>query len=222
MIRLNFIVEGKTEQAFIRDVITPYLSKYNIFATARCVETGRKRGKIYRGGLSNYEKVRADILHWINQEQGSNVFFTCMFDLYRLPDSFPGYSDTINISDPYQKVTILENHLCNDIAHERDRFFPYIQLHEFEALIFSYPEKIISRFPGQSSAIKRLTEIKKEYDTPEVINLDNPPSKRLISLIPSYNKTKDGTSITSSIGLEKIRQECPHFNEWIEKLEALK
>ncbi|MDP8238242.1 MAG: DUF4276 family protein [Candidatus Hatepunaea meridiana] len=222
MIRLNFVVEGKTEQAFIRDVIAPYLSEYSIFATARCVETGRKKSRIYRGGISKYEKVRRDIIRWISQEQSRNVFFTCMFDLYRLPDTFPGYSDAVKYSNPSQQASIIEDCLCKDIAHPRDRFIPYIQLYEFEALLFSSPKSIVSRFPSQSSIINQIIEINNQFDTPEHINLDNPPSKRLISLIPNYNKAKDGTSITSIIGIDTIRQECPHFNNWIKKLESLK
>ena len=60
-----------------------------------------------------------------------------MFDLYALPADFPGYAEARREVDPYGKVRILEDALGNDIADRR--FIPYIQLHEFEALILADP-----------------------------------------------------------------------------------
>jgi hypothetical protein len=36
-----------------------------------------------------------------------------------------------------------------------------------------------------------------------------------------FSKVADGVLIASDIGIETIRKECPHFNAWIEQLEAL-
>jgi hypothetical protein len=58
--------------------------------------------------------------------------------------------------------------------------------------------------------------------TPEEIN-ERPefaPSKRIIDLFPAYKKTLHGPTTAARIGLETIRNECPHFNEWMNKLEA--
>jgi hypothetical protein len=38
-------------------------------------------------------------------------------------------------------------------------------------------------------------------------------------LFPSYKKTLHGPTTAARIGLEQIRKECPHFNDWIKKLE---
>ncbi len=57
-----------------------------------------------------------------------------MFDLYGLPRDFPGQKESRRLTDPYQKAAILEKELAQDI--EDNRFTPYIQLHEFETLIF--------------------------------------------------------------------------------------
>ena len=61
----------------------------------------------------------------------------------------------------------------------------------------------------------------------ELIN-DNPasaPSKRIQRLFPGYRKGSSVNAhayrIARHIGLERIRRQCPHFNEWIEKLEKL-
>lgn len=50
------------------------------------------------------------------------------------------------------------------------------------------------------------------------------PSKRIITLIgeKKYDKVDDGIFILQEIGLDRIRQACPHFNAWLTQLENLK
>lgn len=70
---------------------------------------------------------------------------------------------------------------------------------------------------------QELCEILRLAGEPENIN-DNPetaPSKRLLSLYPSYSKTINGSVIFNKIPLSHIRNKCPHFNEWVTKLESL-
>lgn len=53
---------------------------------------------------------------------------------------------------------------------------------------------------------------------------DNPntsPSKRILGIFPGYQKVFDGPLIVGKTGLEKIRNECDHFNNWITKLETI-
>jgi lysozyme family protein len=68
-----------------------------------------------------------------------------------------------------------------------------------------------------------LQTMKSLFITPEHIN-DTPqtaPSKRILSIHPTYEKINDGVQIAKDIGIAKLRQECLHFNTWLEKLEAL-
>lgn len=91
-------------------------------------------------------------------------------------------------------------------------------MHEYEALLFSDPSKIALEF---SHAKDELTKIREKY-TPEEINLDNYPSKRLEDLSQKqYRKTFHGILIAQYFGLETIRQECQHFNSWLVQLEQL-
>jgi predicted ATPase len=46
-------------------------------------------------------------------------------------------------------------------------------------------------------------------------------SKRLLEIFPDYEKVSDGPVIVGKIGLEKIREECAHFNQWMTQLEKL-
>ncbi|WP_207636006.1 AAA family ATPase [Desulfofarcimen acetoxidans] len=55
VVKLNIIVEGHTEETFVRDMLSPHLSMHDVYVGGvRCVETGRKRGKIYRGRITSY------------------------------------------------------------------------------------------------------------------------------------------------------------------------
>lgn len=58
MIRLHFLVEGSTEQTFVNEVLKPELSRLNIFSDACLVKTGRKRGKVHKGGITSYIKLK--------------------------------------------------------------------------------------------------------------------------------------------------------------------
>lgn len=70
-----------------------------------------------------------------------------MFDLYALPSNFPKYDESKKISDPYKRVEKLEHAFQEDL--DEKRFIPYIQLHEFEALMLSAPEIFTYAFPIQ-------------------------------------------------------------------------
>ena len=90
--------------------------------------------------MTTYQKAKQDILTWMKEDDHAECRFTTMFDLYRLPDDFPGYEQSKSISDPYLRVMFIERELAKDI--DDYRFIPYIQLHEFEALIFADPQRI--------------------------------------------------------------------------------
>jgi oligopeptide/dipeptide ABC transporter ATP-binding protein len=66
-------------------------------------------------------------------------------------------------------------------------------------------------------------QIRAQFKAPEEINdgETTAPSKRLQSLYPGYDKILFDPLIAQRIGLDKLRQECPHFRDWMSKLEAL-
>jgi len=223
MIRLHIIAEGQTEEEFVNTVLAEHLADFDVFTDVHCVTTKRTKTKVYRGGSINYEKSKKDIMLWINQERSNNVRFTTMFDLYRLPNNFPEFEQAQIISDPYQKIAALETAFGNDINDYR--FIPYIQLHEFEALILSEPTRLIDSFPEYSESIQRLLEICQEYQSPELINdgETTAPSKRIMQLIPSYDGRKVSVAplMVQKIGLARVRSKCPHFDRWLTQLEGL-
>lgn len=221
--RLNITAEGQTEERFIKQTLSIYLGNYNISTAVRCVLTSKDKNKFHRGGLVNYQKAKNDILTWLKEDRHPVARFTSMFDLYALPKDFPDFEASEKISDPYKKVEFLEEAFARDINDLR--FIPYIQLHEFEALLFSKPEALQVEYFEHFKAIEKLKKIVAEKENPELIN-DNPdtaPSKRLINLIPEYEKNKAsvGATVAGIIGIELLKKSCKHFNDWIIKLENL-
>jgi hypothetical protein len=216
--RLHIVVEGQTEETFVRDILAPTLGERSVFADVHRVTTGRKGSTIFRGGLRRYEHLRRDLTLWMKQDQGSDAWFTTMIDLYALPHDSPGYQESQSITDPVQRVQFLETGLAADLCHAR--FLPYIQLHEFEALLFSDANCLSDAFPEEVHAIAALVHIRESAPSPEHINdgVETAPSKRICAALPQYTKAVHGPIIAKHIGLPKLRRECPHFNRWIELL----
>ena len=222
-VRLHFIVEGQTEETFVNRVLRPHLATLSIWAKVRCVMTSRKRGVKHRGGIRRYAQAKNDITAWITEDQNPDARFTTMFDLYGLPTDFPGYEDVRQIADPYRRVRTLEDALSRDISDSR--FVPYFQLHEFEALLLSDPQKLDLQFPARSAGIRRLVDVVSTFDSPERVNdgNDTAPSNRVIAAIPEYagRKPAAGPIVAEKIGLPTLRRKCEHFGEWLGRLEAL-
>jgi len=220
MIRLHAVVEGPTEKAFVDQVLGPELGARNMIVDSRAVKTGQHRESVFRGGISKYLKLKNDLILWMKQDQRPDAWFTTMIDLYALPRDFPGYDDCMGWPGPSQRVECLEERLGRDLAHRR--FIPYLQLHEFEALLFCDPNQFEIEFPGTPSVAGQLAAIRSQFPGPEDID-DSPefaPSKRILKILPMYTKSVAGPAIANRIGLPTLRRECPHFNRWIERIEA--
>lgn len=146
-----------------------------------------------------------------------------MFDLYGLPADFPGYVSSAQMTDPYARVRYLESQL--EAAVGDHRLIAYLQLHEFEALLLSDPSKFDWQYIEHADRIKRLIELSDSYPSPEEINdgTETAPSKRIVTQIPEYRyqKAAAGPEIARQIGISTMRERCPHFAEWLAKLEAL-
>ncbi|HOG51106.1 MAG TPA: DUF4276 family protein [Lentisphaeria bacterium] len=222
MIRLHITAEGHAEQAFVRKVFAPHLALFGIAVDARCVLTSKdnRAAKEYRGGLLSYRKAKGDIQNWLKEDNHPECRFSTMFDLYALPDDFPGYVKAEKITDPYQRVGLLEESLKNDINDRR--FTPYIQLHEFEALILAEPRQLDWEYLEHDSPIRNLI-VMMQGQNPELINAGptTAPSKRILKEIPEYDKVTAGVAVVEKIGLSTLRQKCRHFNDWLTSLERL-
>jgi hypothetical protein len=225
-VRLHIVAEGQTEETFVNSILVPHLALFSVFADVRCIETGRSWRRIYRGGMTSYEKLRNDLVRWMRQDDHEDCWFTSMIDLYgleRLDDEFPGLAESHRLNNPYERVESIEQAFARDIDHHR--FIPHIQLHEFEALILADTNHIESVFLCEENELEELSALVNRYASPEEIDdgESTAPSKRIISLLPQYDgrKSSSGPIIAGRIGIPVLRQRCPHFGEWLARLESL-
>jgi len=215
MKRIIFIVEGDTEKEFIDKVLSPYLYTKGIFAID-CFKI-----KHTRGGLTKYQHLRTDIINCIFE---SNVIVTTMIDYYALPKDFPKYEVSKSIVNKIDRITFLEQSIVNDITeykgHSFNNLMPYIQLHEFEALVFASYKSIKHLYTDVDVNFSELDQVIIQYPNPEDINdsSESAPSKRLKQLIKGYNKIVDGIIIIEENGIENILNQCPRFKTWVELL----
>lgn len=216
MKRLVVIAEGETEERFVNDILRPYFNSLGIYSPIQCFKT-----KHSNGGLSKYSYIKQDIIQTIYE---TDVVVTTLLDFYRLPSDFPGYKG--NNALPHNRwAEIIESQMKEDIEQTQgrcfDNFIPYVQLHEFEALIFSSIAGIDALFErSEVNSREDFQAVIDSYPNPEDINNgpNSAPSVRLKKLIPGYDKVVYGFCIISEIGMEAILSKCPRFNGWIKKL----
>nr|WP_232335688.1 DUF4276 family protein [Mucilaginibacter arboris] len=165
--------------------------------------------------------------------QDKTAFVTTLIDYYGLYSyhQYPDWEEAEKLVDKNSRMKKLEDTMLLDIeAGLQKRFIPYIQLHEFEALLFSEIEVFDNSFEKQEFLdYDYLVETISKNSNPEMINngLETAPSKRLEKIIKGYysdkenNKAFYGSTIAHDIGLQKIRSKCPRFNDWIARLENI-
>lgn len=216
MKRLIIVCEGLTEQAFCNDLLYDYLQPRGISIFAPTV-------KHSNGGIVAWDTLKKQILMHLNE---GDCIVSLLIDYYRIKDSykFPGWKESKNISNIYDRMRFLFQQMSLNIGKEfQSRFIPYIQLHEFEGLLFSDISVFPKIFPKEVLNLQLLTDAVNSFNTPEEIN-NSPstaPSERLKKAVCGYDKVTDGDFLALEIGLNKIREKCILFNEWIEKLETL-
>lgn len=220
MSRVVAIVEGQTERTFVRDVLAPWLGWKGVLLTARLI--GRPG---HKGGIGDFGRAKNEIASLLKQESGTII--TTMFDFYGMPKTWPGRAEASRVSHDHKARTVeqaikvaLKAHLGS--AFDEGRLLPYVQMHEYEALLFSQPNAISAVMRAEDS-LAELEEIRNSFETPEHIN-DTPetaPSKRLEAIFPFYQKTFHGILASKVIAIETMRRECPHFDEWLTTLESL-
>jgi hypothetical protein len=222
---LYVFCEGRTEQGFCTQVLAPHLASFGFLHVPPVkVAFSRKKRVTQRGGIRSYGPLRDDIINTIKSRKAKDVFFTTMIDLYGLPRRFPGKAtSTRNPTNPTPYVQALEAAFAKDIGSPR--FVPYLQLHEYETLLFADPAAFEIAFDDCKSAVATLKGIRSSFSCIEHINdgKSTAPSKRIIGVLPAYDgvKATAGPDIAEMIGLPMLRQQCPHFDTWIGKLEKL-
>jgi hypothetical protein len=224
MKRLYLTVEGQTEAAFAIEVLQPHLAAFNVYVWPPRF-TGphaRRGGRIPQGGMFNtFRHVLGDIRRWLREDRAAEARFSMMVDLYSLPHDFPGYDAAQAIVDPRRQAEHLEGALAEELNDQR--FIPYLQVHEFEALILARPTAIEELYEAPAAAIAQLQENCDRFASPEHIDhgQHGHPKARIKACFPDYDENVAGPLLAGSIGLAHLRSVCPHFGGWLNRLEYL-
>lgn len=213
------IVEGHTEQTFVRDILAPELGHKGIYLYPALIG---KPG--HKGGDIRFERTQKDILMFLQQRQ--DAYISTMFDYFRIEPDRPGKQESQKKTSALDKASVIESATLSKAVqlfpdHDVNRrFIPYIEMYEFEALLFSDASILAEKIGANPASIKAIL---RECGQPEEIN-DGPetaPSKRLETLCRGYRKVAMGKTISQAIGVQQIRNRCLHFNHWVNILESL-
>ena len=204
MTRLAVSVEGETEEEFVKGSLAIHLRGRGVYAIP--VLLGRARRRAKGGGNVTINRLANEMRHL----RGSFDAVTSLVDFY-------GFQD---------KKTLSPDDLIRAIRHTIGRvndpsLFPYVQVHEFEGLLFSQVDAFETLFGDASVA--DLKSIRSAFNTPEDINdnQETAPSKRIRQIIESYRKSLHGPMLAEEIGVDRMRRECPRFDGWLRRLESL-
>lgn len=216
MTRLAVHVEGQTEERFVKEILTPHLATRGVYATPILIATGRNAdGSRARGGGVSLDRVTNQLQRLLASYPDGYV--TTFYDLYAFGGRAPG-----------ENAEALEARIGARLGGVGN-LIPYIQRHEFEALLLSAPDVLAEHFgrPDLAQAVRRALAT---LDGPEDLN-DSPttaPSKRLADWTHTTNqrygpgtKLRHAPSICARIGLVTIRAACPRFDAWLGSLERL-
>ena len=216
------ICEGPTEQEFVGEVLRPHY-------VGRMHWDHMLAGKASdspQGGDVRWGRVWPDLVKAIKQDPTAVI--TTMFDFYALGSDFPG-RQTASGRLPAERAKKVERGMLEFIQEKMGdhwnphHFVPFIQMHEFESILFSDPAGFAASLyhPELEHALSLI--LAGAGGDPEAIN-DDPttaPSKRIKGQMRDYNKVLHGNLAAMAVGLETIRSRCSHFNEWISSIETL-
>jgi hypothetical protein len=194
-----------------------------VYASASIVGkvAAEDRGHTQRGG-GRFKSWRKDIVRLLNTRDACRRV-TTLFDLYHLPLDFPGLHEFASQTDTSRRCDALERALAAELGHD-PRLIPYIQRHEFEALVFAALPSLREWLDAKDD-LAGLGKLEAEVAGLAPEDIDDgeltAPSKRLSARVPGYAKVLHGPGATSSAGLPTLRAACPRFDAWVAKLEQL-
>lgn len=213
------VVEGKSEQRFLQQIVAPYLGARGTYLHPCVVgKLGRK------GGAKPWDVVLNDLRR--HHAEHPSWLITTVFDYYGLPKSWPGLAEAKKRTGE-AAIDFLEAAIHAAVVEAiptlGGRFIPYIQRHEFEALLFADGASVVSAVGADPKAGAAIDQTREQCGGCEAID-DGPetaPSKRLKVVLPKYDKAAHGVLIVQAAGLPCVRAACPRFDAWLTKLEAL-
>ncbi len=179
------------------------------------------------GGDVTFNRLKTELSVAMTVQDDAPLFFTTIFDFYERHGEWPRESELSEDVSAQEKVEQLEIFTKEALISElqgfpiEDKFIPYFMLHEYEGLMFSDPSAIVGVTKSRSSEAELQKVLSDFGNKPEAINTELSPSQRIKNAKVQYGKTTHAHRIISQIGIDNIRQSCPHFDGWLIKLERL-
>ena len=211
MTRVCVVCEGPTEANFVQQCLAPYLAPAGVYTYGSIIQAPSGR---HKGGRVTVERLARHMSHEFHA-----------FDRVTTLVDFYGFKDRNGRSRAETERAILDKTSALTTGFDARFILPYVQLHEFEGLLFTDPAAFEWVQDGWSEEVHQaLSDVALAFESPEHIN-DSPetaPSKRILKIFPdgAYSKTEHGPLIAESIGIDAIRAKCPAFSEWVGKLQA--
>ncbi len=213
-VELRVLCEGPTEQNFVIKVLHAHLAAFGVYA--------RPQSLTPRGfGVVPFEKLYKDIKNEVGRSK-SHQFVTTMIDLYGLNDypdaaALPGETGAA-------RARRIETRMAEHLPSPQ--FIPHIQVYEFEALVLAGLGHLDSQFPDGDAvgAAEKIRDAIGDFAPEDVDDgAATAPSKRIIHELPAYEHRKAvaGPEIAARIGIADLREACPHFGAWVQRLEQL-
>lgn len=211
MIRVCIVCEGQTEVEFVKSCLTPYLLHSQVLAFPSLLQAPSGN---HRGGRVTVERLIKFMRHQYHQTDR----ITTLVDFY-------GFQDAGHRNRAQLEADILAGVAATTTGYDERFVLSYVQMYEFEGLLFTDPKAFEWVEDGWSTDTKQeLEAVARQFATPEEINnsRETAPSKRILRIFPegAYSKTEHGPLIAESIGIDAIRAKCPAFSEWVSKLQA--
>ncbi len=197
MVRIGISVEGLTEELFVKRLLQPHFGELGIYLTPISI-----------GGNVSIDRVGGELERLLY----SFNYVTTFFDFYGFKRKH--VEETKASLEARIEASVKESY--------RDRLIPYVQMYEFEGLLFSAPEVMAEVLHSVKLEQWALSVLADFDDNPEKIN-NSPttsPSKRLLSQV-RYLKTTHGPEIVVETGMKRLREKCRGLNDWLTRLEAL-
>lgn len=212
---IYILCEGPSEEEFVNNILRNHFQRFEIY-DVRPILMSTSKG--HKGGDVKYERLRYNIDSLLRRE--TDIIVTTFIDFFRLRTDFPMYMQSQLQNDKLKKAEFLELALGQAVGSQR--FVPYIQLHEFEGLLFAASDGFDYLTDIPEKNLKALREAVHEKENPELLNDGEltAPSKRLEALIPGFDKNKPfyGGIISDVNTIEPLLARCVRFRAWIECL----
>lgn len=190
--KIAIIAEGDTEKAFEK-VVREFLNNRELKPAIRIHP--------YDGGIPKGQKLKKQVERHLADGYDYVIALT---------DVYTGQNDFTDADDAKAKM--------RQWVGNNPKFIPHVALHDFEAWLLPYWERI-----------KSLAKTNRNVPAgrPETINHNNPPAHRLKELFESntskrsYSKTRDVVNILRGQDLTVAADACPELKSFLNTLLTL-